>query len=74
MPKVIITGWRYGLQKISLTKLQADSLNMGLKESKKNVTDILDGKQVEFDIPDIKVAKKFMLEAEWLGANCTLIE
>ena len=74
MPKVIITGWRYGLQKISLTKLQVDSLGMGLKESKKNVTTILDGQQVEFDIPVLKVAKKFMLEADWLGANCILIE
>jgi hypothetical protein len=74
MPKVIITGWRYGLQKISLTKLQVDSLGMGLKESKANVTAILDGQQVELNIADIKVATKFMLEADWLGANCTLIE
>lgn len=74
MPKVIITGWRYGFQKIKFAKLQVDSLGMGLKTSRANVTAILDDKEVQLDIPDIEVAKKFALEADWLGANCVLIE
>jgi hypothetical protein len=33
MPRVHVTGWRYGMEKISTTKVLRDHLGLGLAEA-----------------------------------------
>jgi hypothetical protein len=45
MEKIILDGWREGLDKVSLTKLQVDMLGKSLVESKLNVDSLLEDKR-----------------------------
>jgi hypothetical protein len=72
MVKVILTGWREGLDKVSLTKLQMEMLGKSLKESKLNVDILLDDKEVLVEISNLDLANDFLKEAEKIGANCIL--
>lgn len=74
MAKVIFEGWRDGLEKVTLTKLQVDLLGMSLRESKTNVDSLLDDKKVVIEIDDLELAHEFMKNAEKIGVNCKLIE
>jgi len=70
--KVIFEGWRPGLNKIALTKLQEEKLGLGLRQSKENVDALLDGKQISFTIEDSIIANDFCNEAENLGVICRI--
>lgn len=72
MAKVILEGWREGLKKVSLTKLQIEKLGMSLKEYKSNVDSLLEDEKIVLEIDDENLAKEFLEEAEKLGANCKL--
>lgn len=67
-------SWRYGLQKVALTKLQKDKLGIGLKESQDNMVALLDGKEIIFEIEDEVLAKEFFNEIESIGVNAILID
>ena len=64
MTKVIMESWRYGLQKVSLTKLQYEKPGMSLKDSKNNRDMLLDGNLVVLEIADEETAREFLEEAE----------
>ncbi|MDQ0639306.1 hypothetical protein QF042_002871 [Pedobacter sp. W3I1] len=72
MVKVILTGWREDLDKVSLTKLQMEMLGKSLKESKLNVDILLDDEEVLIEIPNLDLASEFLKEAEKIGVNCIL--
>ncbi len=74
MAKVIMKSWRYGLQKVALTKLQKNKLGIGLKESQDNTVALLDGKEIIFEIEDEVLAKEFFNEIENIGVNAILID
>lgn len=73
MAKIILDGWRDGLEKISLTKLQIDMLGKSLTESKFNVDSLLDDKKIIIEIDDLDLAYDFLKEAEKIGVNCKLL-
>ncbi len=58
MPKLKIIGWRYGLQKITMTKTLQARLSLGLREAKQCTDDVLDGKTVSFEIDNLATAKE----------------
>lgn len=72
MIKIIMKGWRDGLEKVSLSKLQMNMLEKSLKESKQNVDDLLEGKEVNIEVYDVDIAKKFVEKANSLGAICKI--
>lgn len=68
--KVILTGWRPGLQKISLDMLLAKRLDVSIVVAKKYVDDLLAGEVIELEI-DSDSAPEFVRELEELGVECT---
>ncbi|WP_026711592.1 hypothetical protein [Flavobacterium filum] len=72
MAQVTMKSWRYGMKKISLTKLQTELLNISLKEAHENVTKLLDNIEVILDIEDLNLALNFIKRAEEIGVNCIL--
>lgn len=74
MAKLIMKSWRYGLEKVNLTKLQKDMLGLGLRESKDNVDALLEGKEIILEIEDDLLAEKFQIEIEKIGVNSVLIK
>ena len=74
MPKVLFTGWRYGLEKISLTKLFQNRANLSLKEAKSRTDALLDGKTFVIEIESIEQAEELIKEATAIGAVCEIIK
>lgn len=72
MAKVIMKSWREGLQKVSLTKLQAELLKKSLRESKDNVDSLLEGKEVIIEIESENTAMIFLRKAKEIGVECEL--
>ena len=73
MTKIILTGWRDGFEKVSLTKLQMELLNISLKESKKNVDSLLNGEEIILEIGDDSISKDFLEKANEIGVNCKIL-
>ncbi|MGQ8869690.1 hypothetical protein [Myroides sp. TSA_177.3] len=73
MIRIILNGWREGLEKISLTKLQMDILGKSLSESKNNVDILLDDKKVIIEVDCLDLATKFLKEADKIGVNCEFL-
>lgn len=73
MAKVILEGWREGLEKVSLTKLQMDKLGISLKESKSNVDSLLEDERIILEIDNEDLAREFLNEAEKIGVNCKFL-
>jgi hypothetical protein len=73
MATIILEGWREGLEKVSLTKLQVEMLGNPLAESKYNVDSLLKGKEVIIEIDDLELAHAFLKEAEKIGVHCRLM-
>ena len=67
-----MNGWREGLQKVALTKLQTALLHRPLKEAKANVDQLLEGNTIVFQLENSAAAAFFMAEAQALGASCQL--
>jgi hypothetical protein len=72
MAQVTMKSWRYGMKKISLTKLQTELLNIPLKDAHENVNKLLDDIEVILDIEDLNLALDFIKRAEEIGVNCIL--
>ncbi|WP_406844602.1 hypothetical protein [Flavobacterium soyae] len=73
MAKVIMESWRYGLQVVSLTKLQYEKLGLSLLESKTNADMLLEDQIIILEIEDENVAREFLEEADRFGINCRLL-
>ncbi|CAC9973341.1 hypothetical protein [Flavobacterium panici] len=73
MAKVIMESWRYGLQVVSLTKLQYEKLGLSLLESKTNADMLLEDQIIILEIEDENVAREFLEEADRFGVNCRLL-
>lgn len=73
MAQVIMKGWRVGLKKISLTKLQTDLLKISLKEAHNNTNLLLDDIEIVLEIEDNDTAILFHKEADKIGVDCVLI-
>ncbi|WP_291152559.1 hypothetical protein [Flavobacterium sp. UBA7680] len=73
MAKVIMESWRYGLQVVSLTKLQYEKLGLSLLESKTNADMLLEDQIIILEIEDKNVAREFLEEADRFGVNCRLL-
>src|SRR5438309_543267 len=68
---VRITGWRPGLQKISLTHLLAEAGNLRLPEAKRLVDRLLASESVEVTVPRPR-AGDLVAELVELGAEASL--
>jgi len=73
MATIIMSDWKYGLEKVSLTKLQVDLLGKSLSESKNNVDKLLDGEEIKIEEIDIQIAKLFIEKACEIGVISTYI-
>ncbi len=67
-------GWAEGLEKVSLSKLQMEILQIPLARSKKNVDELLDGESIIIEGVDDVTANKFILMARDIGVLCDFIE
>ncbi|WP_430967047.1 hypothetical protein [Spongiimicrobium sp. 2-473A-2-J] len=65
--KVKLTGWKEGMQKVSLTKLQITYFQMSLKEAKTNVDKLLDGEDICLQVESKEKAQSFLKEVEQIG-------
>ncbi len=70
--KVKLIGWKEGMQKISLTKLQTEYFKMSLKEAKTNVDNLLDGEEIEIDVKQKEIAQEFIQKARDIGVLCNI--
>ena len=68
MATITLTGWREGLQKIALAKLQQELLGLPLSAAKKNVDELLDGRSVSLEVAD-HLAADLLKRATELGAQ-----
>lgn len=68
MPQVNITGWRTGLQKVSMVQVLHSHLGTGLKVSKDYVDDVLAGNKVSITLDDHAKAEKLIEALEEVGA------
>ena len=68
MPRVIITGWKPGLEKISLTKLLQAEAGLSLKAAKESVDRCLAGERVSIPMPSGEAAERLAQQASDLGA------
>ncbi len=69
MAQVRITGWRYGLKKVSMTTTIRDALGLGLAEAKQCTNRVLDGEVVVLDLPDREAAIALADALHELGAD-----
>lgn len=65
---VRLVAWRYGLKKVSLTRLIKDSSPLGLNRSKILVDRLTDGEEVEVPLAVGHDASDFKRAAQELGA------
>jgi hypothetical protein len=70
MSDLIITGWKPGLQTISLMQLLRANSGMGLQQAKQAVDDLLDGKEIRLWGLSEERALALRQEAEALNAVC----
>lgn len=74
MGVIIIKGWKDGLEKVSLTKLQMSILNLSLLISKSNTDKLLNGEIVKIDVSNSELGYRFVKKAGRIGAMCDYIE
>jgi hypothetical protein len=72
MATILLTGWREGMEKVTLCKLQMEYLNLPLTQSKHNVDKLLNGELIKIEVHDIELAREFIRQADKIGADCTL--
>jgi hypothetical protein len=70
MPKVILTGWKPGLRKVSLTELLQRHVNPSLVQAMGYVDRLLNGESITVDFSYGHDAADFAREATALGAIC----
>jgi ribosomal protein L7/L12 len=69
MPKLKIVGYQTGFQKIALTKLLQESLELDEQESKKMTDAIMSGNVIALDIDDAEFVENLAEELEAVGAK-----
>ncbi len=74
MAKVLFKGWRYGLEKISLTKLFQKRVNLSLREAKDRTDALLNDKTFVIETENSEQAKELVEEATAIGAVCEIIK
>lgn len=67
--KVVLTGWKPGLKKISLYGVLVKSLNISIAVAKPLADDLTAGNVIEVEIDSDK-AQEFVSELEALGVIC----
>jgi hypothetical protein len=70
MARVVITGWREGMNKVQLNHLLRVHAGYGLGEAKHAVDALLDGETLTFECSDLASASVFCLSACAIGADC----
>jgi ribosomal protein L7/L12 len=68
MPDVIITGWREGLRKISVSRLLREHCGLGLRDSKTCVDRVLGGKSVRVTVADRETSETLIGRLAEAGA------
>ena len=71
MPRVHVTGWRYGMQKVSTTRVLREHLGLGLAEAKGITDAILDGKELWLDVESSAAAEALAAALQALGVDAT---
>ncbi|BAV06161.1 hypothetical protein SAMN05421788_106224 [Filimonas lacunae] len=69
---IVMTGWREGMEKVSMIRLQRSLLELTMTEAKENIDKLLDGKEITLSVSDITIAKVFVAAANELGVDCLL--
>ena len=67
--KLVLTGWRPGLKKVSLDMLLAKRLDVSIAVAKKHVDDLIAGEIIELEI-DSASASEFVRELGDSGVIC----
>ncbi len=70
MSELIITGWKPGLQTISLVRLLMANSGMGLGQAKRAVEELMGGKQIRLLDLSEEQAQQLQQEVEALNAVC----
>jgi ribosomal protein L7/L12 len=70
MPCVHVTGWRYGMQKVSTTQVLRARLGLGLAEGKGITDAILDGKELWLEV-ESAAAEELAAALHALGVDAT---
>jgi ribosomal protein L7/L12 len=68
VPEVVITGWRPGLLKVSMTTTIREHTELGLAESKRVTDRVLDGESVVLPSCSAAAADALAAELARLGA------
>jgi hypothetical protein len=74
MAEVMFKGWKYGLKKISLTKLLQKHCDLPLRIAKSKTDTLLDGEIFSIETKSFEHAKDLVKEATVLNAVCEIIE
>ncbi|HEV8638993.1 MAG TPA: hypothetical protein VG370_32705 [Chloroflexota bacterium] len=73
MATVRLTAWRRGLLKISLTRLIQRETGLTLKPAKECTDRLLGGEVISIVVPDAEAARRFVREADAIGANAEIV-
>lgn len=73
MTLILLEGWREGMKKVSLSKIQHELLDMPLRVAKENVDRLLSGEDVTIEIENSNLAIKFKEAVDMLGVDCKII-
>jgi hypothetical protein len=73
MHRVVITGWREGLRKISLTHLIQARTGRRMAEAKRRTDDVLEGHPVVLEVPSEEAALSLVEELRQLGALAEVV-
>lgn len=70
MRRAVITGWRAGLKKVSLTKLLHDACGYSLSQAKGITDSVLDNQSVTLELPDDQFAQ-IVVSLKEIGVKCS---
>ena len=73
MIRVIINGWTKGLNKVALNHLLRSHVQLGLREAKQAVDQLISGETIEFEVAEPTSAAAFCASASSLGACCSMV-
>jgi ribosomal protein L7/L12 len=74
MYRIVFTDWKPALKKVSLTRLLKELVGLSLVNAKRNVDDLLSGKQFTIVTSSESLSKKLKSEAVELGAICKIVK
>lgn len=72
MANVLLTGWKPGLRKVSLTRLLQQYTQLSLVDAKGNVDRLLTGAAVTITLISDDVVNEFVEQAIAIGVNVNL--